>query len=127
MPSVLLVDDEPVLVRALAQYLMRALPEGWLVLSESSPLHALDQILDDIAHDICVCVIDLNLPGISGIELIRRVQRARPDLHRRFILCTGEPLPEEDPLLLELGCEQLEKPFELADLQAAVLRVASNA
>ena len=61
MPSVLLVDDEPSLRLTMGEFLKRA---GYTVSSaadyESAAKHE--------AEDIDVAVIDINLPGKSGIE-----------------------------------------------------------
>ncbi len=126
MPTVLLVDDEPVLVRALVQYLSGVLPAGWLVLAEPDGEAALTMLQDDITRDIRVCIIDFHLRGISGAELIRRALPARPDLRGKLIVCSGSSFLESDPLFAELGCERLDKPFELEQLRLAVLRAIGH-
>src|SRR5689334_12217425 len=80
---VLLVDDDPTLLRALAEALSRRL-EGTRIETCSSPVAALAKIA---ASDYEVVVSDLVMHGLNGLELLDRVKALRPGC--LVILITG--------------------------------------
>lgn len=73
---VLIVEDHEVLGETLREYLGR-LPHVSLCAVSPSAEHALAE-LDRVAPD--VMLIDLSLPGMNGIELVRELQHRRPGL-----------------------------------------------
>src|SRR5215210_6385128 len=94
MPNVLLVDDEPSLRLTMGEFLKRA---GYTVLSaadyESAGMHTAD--------DIDVAVIDINLPGKSGIELLKKLCCA--EIYIPVIMITGEPNLSVIPEIVRAG------------------------
>jgi two-component SAPR family response regulator len=58
------------------------------------------------------------MPGISGIELLERARRARPDL--RAIFMSGYTALTLDSRAVPAGVTYLEKPFTLARLDEAI-------
>jgi len=80
---VLLVDDEPMVRATLADALQDF---GYTVLVAVDGTEALDMLMSRGA-EIDVLVTDLSMPGIDGLELIRRAQSHRPGLPA--VLLTG--------------------------------------
>lgn len=73
--DVLIVDDQAPF-RSVARALIRVLP-GWRIVGEAaSGEDALDQAA--AAHPGMI-LMDINLPGISGIEATRRILSGAPD------------------------------------------------
>lgn len=72
----LLVDDEKPILNALERALR---PEGFCVLSSTDPFEALDMLA---THSVDVIVTDQRMPGMSGIELLRRVRQLYPEVVR---------------------------------------------
>ena len=72
-PSVLVVDDEPIIRSNLAEFLEQ---EGYAVATASTGELAL-QIVERQRFDVVLC--DVNLPGIDGIEVLERVLRLSPE------------------------------------------------
>jgi len=72
----LLVDDEKPILNALERALR---PEGFHILSSTDPFEALDMLA---THPVDVIVTDQRMPGMSGIELLRRVRQLHPDVVR---------------------------------------------
>lgn len=67
---VLLVDDHTI-VREGLKRILDATHEGWIIKEESSGFRA----LDNLRHAPCdLAVVDLSMPGMSGLELIRRIR-----------------------------------------------------
>lgn len=82
--SVLILDDEPFLRQSIRDYLLdEGRFEVFVAGDGESGLDLLER------ERIDVCLVDLRLPGISGIEFMARAQQGRPDL--RFLIHTGSP------------------------------------
>lgn len=85
-PVVLLVDDEPQILEALARHL-RA--EGFRVIGAPSAIHAL-QVLEKLHVDLVVA--DQRMPGPSGLRLLETVRDCWPEVG--CVILTGAPGPE---------------------------------
>ena len=79
-PVVLLVDDEPILLRITQRMLAH---RGFTVVAASDAAKALDLLLEGRAFD--VMVTDVGLRGMTGTELARRVRRTQPGLRVLFV------------------------------------------
>ena len=82
--DVVIVEDEPVSRRAL-QSLVAA--EGFATRSFSSAEEALSAVAADGVPD--VVLVDYNLPGMDGIEFIRRLERASATVMPVLITAAG--------------------------------------
>ncbi|MEN8159064.1 MAG: sigma-54 dependent transcriptional regulator, partial [Myxococcota bacterium] len=101
---VLLVDDEPLFLRALARILR---PAGHrLLLAER--LEAFEAALEEPALDLVL--LDLRFGTHDGRELLSRVKRERPELE--VIVVTGHASVESAVACMRAGAfDYLEKPF----------------
>jgi FixJ family two-component response regulator len=73
-------------------------------------------------EDVACLIIDINLPGISGVELVKRLLRDADDLPA--ILMTGRDDAATEQLAREArDVPRLRKPFSDADLFEAIIRV----
>ncbi len=78
---ILIVDDEPSVGRLLTDKLSR---EGF----ECNDCTGGDEALELLAHQAFDAVIsDLRMPGVSGLDLLRRARQAYP--HLAFLMATG--------------------------------------
>ena len=80
-PRVLLVDDEDEYVSVLSE---RLILRGLNVYTASRGDEAISLIEE---YDIDVALIDLIMPGISGLELLKHIKTIRPNI--QVILLTG--------------------------------------
>jgi len=85
---ILIVDDDPALLDALPETVRLGIP-GTIVDAAMSAAEALASI-GGIEHD--VIVTDLVMPGMTGIELIRKMREVRP--WTPMILMSGNPNPQ---------------------------------
>ena len=120
MSRVLVVDDEPTLVRALAINL-RA--RGWEVVTAHDGTGALKAASDK--HPVVV-VLDLVLPDIDGVEVIRGL---RGWTRVPIIVLSARQVSDDKVEALDAGADDyMTKPFGmdelLARLRAALRRVA---
>ena len=104
--DLLLVEDKDSFRRLLSQAL-----EGtvWTVRAVADPQEALRALE---AQPFQVLVTDLRLPGMSGLELIRRARRLQPAL--RVVLMSAFGEPKDIVEAMRLGADDfLPKPFDL--------------
>ena len=124
-PSLLVVDDEESIRRAIRRYFER---RGWAVDEAADGTDALVKLLKTDAgllYDIIVC--DLKMPGVSGPELYARLRAEAPALVSRLILSTGDvSAPDVEDFLAGVNVPVLEKPFELFALEEIAERVRAN-
>ena len=104
--KVLLVDDEEEFVKALAERLkMRDLRSDTVLDGEEALSFVEDQEPD-------VMVLDLKMPGIDGMEVLRQVRNAYPKI--QVIILTGHGTEKHEEEAKRLGAfDYLEKPVNL--------------
>jgi len=111
MTRVLVVDDEPHLLRALVLNLSN---RGYLVSSAASGTAALAHA-EAVQPDIVV--LDLGLPDIDGMEVLRRLRVRRPDA--AIIVLSARTSSKDKVSALDLGAvDYVTKPFDVAELVA---------
>ncbi|NPV47932.1 MAG: response regulator [Armatimonadetes bacterium] len=79
------------------------------------------------SNDYEAVICDLYMPHMDGDQLYQACRSLRGELARRFIFITGEEmetLPAQ--CLLRDDQPQLLKPFRLADIQQALIRVTAS-
>jgi two-component system cell cycle sensor histidine kinase/response regulator CckA len=115
MPTLLVVDDEPV-VRLLACRILRG--AGYTCLEADSGLAALALLQSDNQR-LDGMVVDIRLPDLSGLDLVRLAHTLRPGTPALFISGYAQPVFEEPQLQRNLQAF-LAKPFTPEQLVAAV-------
>jgi len=110
--SVLVVDDEPTIADVVARYLQRA---GYRTRIAGDGPDALAQIG---AERPDLVVLDLMLPGMDGLEVMRRMHETE---RVSVILLTARGEPSDRVIGLRLGADDyVVKPFSPAELVARV-------
>jgi CheY-like chemotaxis protein len=108
----LVVDDEPLMAAMVA----RILQAEHQVTVAHSAVAAWQWLEAGEAFDFMIC--DLSLPGMDGLELYGRVQRALPRLAARTLFITGGARSPEARRFVEAHPERcLGKPFEAQALR----------
>jgi DNA-binding response OmpR family regulator len=120
--NVLVIEDDPTVAEVVARYLVR---EGYRVEVESDGAEGLRRAL---ANPPDLVVLDLMLPGLSGLEVCRRLRQAAPV---PVIMLTARSDEVDRVTGLEIGADDyVAKPFSPRELTArvkAVLRRATGA
>jgi two-component system, OmpR family, response regulator CpxR len=116
--KVLLVDDEREFVQTLSErLLLREMGSAVAYDGES----ALSLIREDEPE---VMILDLKMPGIDGIEVLRRVKQTNPDVE--VIILTGHGSEADREICMNLGAfAYLHKPVDI-DLLSSRLREANE-
>jgi CheY-like chemotaxis protein len=110
-PRILLVDDDPGVLRlcsrALSSWGVTLLPRG-----------RAQEVHESEAADLDLLITDLQMPGMSGLELLDLLRRRNPELP--VLVITGSEAHDQDyQELVRRGLPILRKPFTLAELRAA--------
>ena len=118
--TVRLVDDETGLTAVLAK---RLASRGLTVATAASGEEGLAALRKDNA--IALVVLDINMPGMDGLETLREMKTLRPDVEA--LILTGYPSVEAALEGMRLGAyELLSKPIELDALHARVMEALSR-
>jgi len=110
--KLLLVDDDPSMVRLLAKIIDRSFGDRMEMRSLTDPTTARDAIERDL---IDILVTDLEMPGINGLGLLRCAKRRNALTQVLFV--TGQSSLDALTDALELGAtDYLLKPLDQAEL-----------
>jgi CheY-like chemotaxis protein len=112
-PTVLVVDDEP----GIRQIARRILEDGGYEITEAEGgLEAIALLAQ--GHPLDLLMADLDMPGLGGDEMVRRIRATRPDLKVLYVTGHIDKLMDARPLWE--GEAFLEKPFNPVGLREAI-------
>lgn len=115
LDTILVVDDDEINRKVAGLFLQRM---GWKTDQAASAFEALEQLQQ---HDYHCVLLDISMPGMSGIELCRKL-RAEPrwqDL--RLIAYTAHAMSDEQEAMLQAGFNAIvTKPLTRDSLVAAL-------
>ena len=118
-PSILIVDDEPEMATVIGQALTRRSYRAVQVNSADAAWDLLER------EDFDVVVTDINMKGMSGVELTDRIAKNRKDLP--VIVITAFGSLETAIATLRAGAfDFITKPFDIDQLVLAVERAVQN-
>jgi two-component system response regulator HydG len=118
VPRVLVVDDDPAVLTAVSRVLDRG---GCDVVSVSDPPKAQELLAHDPTID--VAVLDVMLPHVSGLDLLREAKARRP--HMAVVMMTANSSVESAVQAVKAGAfDYLTKPFESLEMILLTVRRA---
>src|SRR4029078_5942915 len=89
---VLVVDDEPDVEELLRQQFRRDLRAQRFVMDfANSAADALTLVASTIEQSLILILSDINMPGMTGLEMLPRVKELRPDVPVIMITAYGDP------------------------------------
>jgi len=114
---ILVVDDEPDIEELFRQRFRRDLRDGRFTMEFAySASAALDRISDAGEASLILILSDINMPGMSGLELLPKAKALRPDVPVIMITAYGDS--ETKRRAFEGGAEGLlTKPIDFATLR----------
>jgi DNA-binding response OmpR family regulator len=111
--KILIVEDEKDLRESITSYLKQ---EGYLCESAANYLDAHEKIM---VYDYDCIVVDIMLPGGTGLDLIKELKKAK--MQGGVIIISANNSLEDKIKGLEMGSDDyLTKPFHLSELNARV-------
>ena len=117
---ILVVDDEPDVEVLFRQQFRRDLREDRFSMefAQSGPV-ALQRIADAGDRSLILILSDINMPGMSGLELLPKAKTLRPDVPVIMITAYGDA--ETKRKALENGAEALlTKPIDFGTLRSEI-------
>ena len=124
--SILVVDDEADVAELFRQQFRREVRQGQYVIHfAQSGQEALDQINQGIRPELIVILSDINMPGMDGLGLLRKVKEQHADLPVIMVTAYGDD--DRRRKASELGAKEfVTKPvdFELLKRQLQELAPA---
>lgn len=117
---ILVVDDEPDVEMLFRQQFRHDLRAGRFTMEFArSAVAALRRIADAADVTLILILSDINMPGMSGLELLPKVKAAHPDVPVIMITAYGDA--ETKRTALERGAEALlTKPIDFAALRGEI-------
>ena len=114
---ILVVDDEPDVEMLFRQQFRRDLRTGRFTMKfAQSAAAALQSIADASSTSLILILSDINMPGMSGLELLPRAKAVRPDVPVIMITAYGDA--DTKRKALESGAEDLfTKPIDFLMLR----------
>jgi CheY-like chemotaxis protein len=118
--SVLVVDDEPDLEVLFRQQFRRELRAQRFVMDfAGSAAQALNRISDTGEQTLILILSDINMPGMSGLEMLPELRARRPDVPVIMITAYGDA--ETRKTALERGAQALlTKPIDFGQVRQAI-------
>lgn len=117
--SFLVVDDDNDVCEYLQDFLAS---EGYGVRCINDPTQVLDTLRHDEYH---VCVLDLMMPKLNGIDLLGQIRQADDDI--AVIILTGYPSLESAASSIEHDVSAyIRKPFSINEFRDAITRIAKK-
>ncbi len=111
--KILIIDDEAIIRDLLSEFLAGL---GYSVVLAKSGADGLKKIHDPTVK---IALVDLKLPDMDGIDVIKKMKTIRLDL--ATVIMTAFPTPESRSQAEKLGVTAyLTKPFNLTELQAVI-------
>ena len=111
--TVLVVDDEP-MIRRISRRTLEA--NGYVVTEAASGLEAIELLSHGTPLDLLIA--DLDMPELTGDEMVRRIRTIRPELKVLYVTGHIDLLMDARPLWE--GEAFLDKPFNATGLREAV-------
>ena len=117
---VLVVDDEPDVEALFRQQFRRDLRAQRFVMDFAiSAADALARVAGTIEQSLILILSDINMPGMTGLEMLPRVREMRPDVPVIMITAYGDP--ETRRKAIEGGAEGLlTKPIDFTLLREEI-------
>jgi len=117
--KVLFVDDEEDLVSTVVERLDLRGIEATGAVSGFEALSLIEQKTFDVV------LLDVRMPGLGGLEVIKRIKQTHPELE--VVLLSGHGAREDVETGRHLGAfDYLQKPVDLEDLIAILQRAATR-
>jgi CheY-like chemotaxis protein len=117
---ILVVDDEPDVEVLFRQQFRRDIRAGRFTMEFAQSAPAALQCIGDAGDDPLILILsDINMPGMSGLELLPKAKVLRPDVPVIMITAYGDA--DTKRKALENGAEGLFiKPIDFASLRGAI-------
>jgi two-component system chemotaxis response regulator CheY len=117
--NVLIVDDSTTIRRMVRKTMDIAGLDAGEIYEASNGIEALAQLAD---HEVAVVVVDINMPTMNGIQLLRRMKENDRLKHIPIVIASTEGSQQRIEQVVEFGaCAYVRKPFQPEQLRDALM------
>ena len=117
-PAIILVDDEPD-VRIILQHLLTSIAQGYELVAVASGAAVLAVLAE---RSVPLLITDYNMPGMNGLDLVRKVKAAAPST--MIVMASAYATPELAKRAQLAGADYfMAKPFVFEQLEAIAQEV----
>ena len=117
--KVLLVDDEEEFVIALAERLQMRGLDTKVAYNGEQALYTTQDFMPE------AILLDLKMPGMDGLEVLRRIKKTHP--HIQVVILTGHGSPRDAEVAGRLGAfGYLQKPADIGEIVETLRRACSG-
>lgn len=114
-PTIMIVDDDPMVIDLLAEYLGS---DTYFIIRAGSGVEAVSKMKSAQAD---IAIVDLMMPGMDGLETIEQLASIDPEMV--MVLMTGFPTLDSSIKAIKLGAsDYILKPFKLDDVNTSVIK-----
>lgn len=119
-PTILVVDDEPSILDVLGRF---AEDGGFAVVTCGGGQQAIEHLKH---HRADIALVDLRMPGVGGLEVLRAIRGADPEC--RVVLMSGHATIDSAVEAIKMGAfDYLTKPFDIRKLKRILTLVSEDA
>ena len=124
--SILVVDDEPDVVDLFKRQFRREMRKGeYVMYFAESGEDALEQLTGKVEPEVMLILSDINMPGMSGIELLKKAKEKWSDLPVAMITAYGDD--ESRRRAMDAGATDfLVKPLDFKELKSRVSSIVAE-
>ena len=124
--SILVVDDEPDVVDLFKRQFRREMRKGeYVMYFAESGEDALEQLTGKVEPEVMLILSDINMPGMSGIELLKKAKEKWSDLPVAMITAYGDD--ESRRRAMDAGATDfLVKPLDFKELKSRVSSIVAK-
>jgi CheY-like chemotaxis protein len=116
---ILVVDDEPDVEALFRQQFRRDIRDGRFTMDFAQSGDSALKLISDAAASLILILSDINMPGMTGLELLPKAKAARPDVPVIMITAYGDAGTKRK--VLEGGAEALlTKPIDFVALRGEI-------
>jgi len=119
--KILIVEDDPVHMK-LVEMTLRA--KNYTLLKATDGEEALDMAIRERPNLI---IMDLNLPGMTGFEVSKKLRKNPAFSHTPIIAITAYAMARDREMVIESGCNAyLSKPIDTRELPGVIAELLSG-
>lgn len=111
--KILVVDDEQDIKALFEQRFRREIRTGEIAFLFCFSGEDALVFLQEHPSEVVLILSDINMPGMSGLELLRRIREMNPEPPPRIMMITAYGSPEKEEEAMRLGADDyLNKPLD---------------
>jgi PAS domain S-box-containing protein len=119
--SILVVDDEPVIVNLLEDFFRR---KGFSVITAESGSEALSKLKE---RDVELIITDIKMPEMDGKKFYNEIKENKPELLSKLLFITGDTMNSETRAFLkEIKGSYLRKPFSFDEITKVINNIIKS-